>query len=592
MNPLWKILLGSLGVASAKVLSDKLEKQEQITPQKIDSFLKKQKNPQEPTPQEINSVLKKQEKKQEPISPKKDILPKELVYMPDLTEFQSIEIPALRITSKQAIQQGFSFRKKSKSIRITNYHGSSENLVIPAFIDNLKVNEIGQNAFYQNKIIKNIQIPSTIRKIGKNAFRESQLQTCIFADGLQSIPESCFLGCQELSEIHLPKTLIYIGKSAMESCKKLNYIQFPPYVWKLEDYAFRASGLNGFGTSYRYLVISNGLAFQFTPLQDNYALILGRKFPYNNYDNNIQILLVGNKTRDFSFLKNKSISLQKKSVLGSYLGFYSKLSYSLDLHKCRSVNICRGAFWIRYDKNGVPENHIYIDLPENKFSYRLPAGVFGYNGTKEQPIENFKYQKINDNLITLTIDTTTIRDIYVGEICLSKYKTLKIENTSSRYATLCIHENAIRIFDIPEIELGEFQATGAIFSGLCSGLHKISWLEHQEIIIKYIPSAELVGESIHKDLLKAFVPIGKSYFKLFFDSKLIETIFLKHAFIHTRQRVLIAIDMLRSTQRPCDSSIAIYQNYLKNHMRQAEKFCYAIQDKYPEYLAFLEKFKT
>ncbi|MDE6708091.1 MAG: leucine-rich repeat domain-containing protein, partial [Oscillospiraceae bacterium] len=381
MNPLWKILLGSLGVASAKVLSDKLEKQEQITPQKTDSFLKKQKKSQEPTPQEINSVLKKQEKKQEPISPKKDILPKELVYMPDLTEFQSIEIPALRITSKQAIQQGFSFRKKSKSIRITNYHGSSENLVIPAFIDNLKVNEIGQNAFYQNKIIKNIQIPSTIRKIGKNAFRESQLQTCIFADGLQSIPESCFLGCQELSEIHLPKTLIYIGKSAMESCKKLKYIQFPPYVWKLEDYAFRASGLNGFGTSNRYLVISNGLAFDFTPLQKHYALILGRKFPYNNYDNNIQILLIGNKTRDFSFLKNKYISLQKNSVLGSYLDFYSKLSYSLDLHKCHSVDICRGAFWIRYDKNGVPENHIYIDLPKDKFSsYRLPAGVFGYNG--------------------------------------------------------------------------------------------------------------------------------------------------------------------------------------------------------------------
>lgn len=567
MNEFLKSFLEELKLFNAKMqsLSDKSEKQEP-------------------------------EKKQELIpqnSPEQEFLPKELVYIPDLTEFQSIEVPALHITSKQAIQQGFSFRKKSKSIRITNYHGASENLVIPAFIDNLKVNEIGQNAFYQNQIIKKIQIPSTIRKIGKNAFRESQLQTCIFADGLQGIPETCFFGCQELSEIHLPKTLIYIGNSAMASCKKLNYIQFPPHLYKLEDYAFRDSGLNGFGTSYRYLVISNGLAFQFTPLQDNYALILGRKFPYNNYDNNIQILLVGNKTRDFSFLKNKYISLQKNSVLGSYLGFYSKLSYSLDLHKCRSVNICRGAFWIRYDKNGVPENHIYIDLPENKFSYRLPAGVFGYNGTKEQPIENFKYQKINDNLITLTIDTTTIRDIYVGEICLSNYKTLKIENTSGRYATLCIHENAIRIFDIPEIELlGKFQATGAIFSGLCSGLHKISWLEQQEIIIKYIPSAELVGESIHKDLLKAFVPIGKSYFKLFFDSKLIETIFLKHAFIHTRQRVLIAIDMLRSTQRPCDSSIAIYQNYLKNHMRQAEKFCYAIQDKYPEYLAFLEKFKT
>ncbi|MDE6658015.1 MAG: leucine-rich repeat domain-containing protein, partial [Oscillospiraceae bacterium] len=333
MNPLWKILLSGLGVASAKVLSDKLKEQEQIKSQKTDSFLKKQKKSQEPTPQEINSVLNKQE----PISPKKDILPKELVYMPDMTEFQSMEIPELRITSKQAIQQGFSFRKKSKSIRITNYHGSSENLVIPAFIDNLKVNEIGQNAFYQNQTVKKIQIPSTIRKIGKNAFRESQLQTCIFADGLQSIPETCFFGCQELSEIHLPKTLHYIGNSAMASCKKLNYIQFPPYLYKLEDYAFRDSSLNGFGTSNHYLLIRNGLAFHFTPLQENYALILGRKFPVsNNYKYEcISILLVGDKTKDFSFLENKSIILLKNSVLGSYLGFYSRLSHSLDLHKCR-----------------------------------------------------------------------------------------------------------------------------------------------------------------------------------------------------------------------------------------------------------------
>ena len=164
---------------------------------------------------------------------KKDVLPKELVHMPDMTEFQSIEIPELRITAKQAVQQGFSFRKKSKSIRITNYHGSSENLVIPAFIDNLKVNEIGQNAFYQNQTVKKIKIPSTIRKIGKNAFRESKLQTCIFADGLQNIPEACFFGCQELSKIHFPKTLQYIGKSAMDYCKKLNYMQFPLRIFHL-----------------------------------------------------------------------------------------------------------------------------------------------------------------------------------------------------------------------------------------------------------------------------------------------------------------------------------------------------------------------
>lgn len=565
MNPLWKILLGSLGVASARVLSDKLKKQEQIKSQKIDD------------------VPQKQEKPQEIIPVKKDVLPKELVYMPDMTEFQSIEIPELHITAQQAVQQGFSFRKKSKSIRITNYHGTSENLLIPAFIDNLKVNEIGQKAFYQNQTVKKIQIPSSIKKLGKHAFRESQLQTCIFADGLQSIPEACFFGCQELSEIHLPRTLQHIGNSAMASCKKLNYIQFPPNLYKLEDYAFSHSGLNGFGYSNRYLLIRNGLAFQFTPLQNNYALILSRKFPYhdNNYEY-ISILLVGNKTRDFSFLKNKSISLLKNSILGSYPNRY----HSLDLHKCRAVSMEKDSFWTRYDKNGVPENHIHIILPQDIFSYRLPAGVSGYNGTTEQPIEKFHYQKINDNLITVRNTMTTGGGnyaTYVGEICCSGYKTLKIEKVFHHR----IYENAIRIFDIQEIELGEFLATGAIFSGLCTALHKISWLEQQEIITKYIPSAELVGEFIHEDLLKAFAPVDNS----FFNSKRIADIFLHHPVIHTRHRVFIAIDMLRSTHRPCDSSTEIYQKYLKNHIRQAEKFCQNVQNNYPEYSEFLEQFQ-
>ncbi|MDE5738622.1 MAG: leucine-rich repeat domain-containing protein [Oscillospiraceae bacterium] len=560
MNEFLKSFLEELKLFNAKMqsLSDKSEKQEP-------------------------------EKKQELIpqnSPEQEFLPKELVYIPDLTEFQSIEVPALHITSKQAIQQGFSFRKKSKSIRITNYHGTSENLMIPAFIDNLKVNEIGQNAFYQNKIIKKIQIPSTIRKIGKNAFREMQLQTCIFADGLQAIPEMCFFDCQELTEIHLPKTLQSIGSRAMAYCKKLNYIQFPPNIWKLEDYAFFDTGLKGFGTSNRYATIRNGLAFESTPLQNNYALILGKKLPYDY----IPILLVGNKTRDFSFLENKSINLLKNSVLCFHLLYYHSLT--LDFHKCRSVSLTRDSFWIRYDKNGVPQNSVFVIFPKSVSRYqfhKLPAGVSGYFITKEQPIENFHYQIINHNLIIVKPKILAISgnyETYIGEICCSGYQTLKIEKERNLRHT--IHENAIRTFDIQEIELGEFQATGAIFSGLCFSLHKISWLEQQEMIIKYIPCTELVGEWVHKALLKAFAPVENK----FFNSKLLETIFLQNPYVHTRQRVFIAIDMLKSTQRLCDSSIAIYQNYLKNHMRQAEKFCYAIQDKYPEYLAFLEKFKT
>ncbi len=61
------------------------------------------------------------------------------IFIPKSRELPSADIPAVELTERQAAEQGWAFRKKSKSVRITNYHGSGSRLVIPSRIGGLPV---------------------------------------------------------------------------------------------------------------------------------------------------------------------------------------------------------------------------------------------------------------------------------------------------------------------------------------------------------------------------------------------------------------------------------------------------------------------
>ncbi len=43
------------------------------------------------------------------------------IFIPKSRELPSADIPAVELTERQAAEQGWAFRKKSKSVRITNY---------------------------------------------------------------------------------------------------------------------------------------------------------------------------------------------------------------------------------------------------------------------------------------------------------------------------------------------------------------------------------------------------------------------------------------------------------------------------------------
>lgn len=105
--------------------------------------------------------------------------------------------------------------KKDGNIRVSGYKGNKLEENIPSQVDGVLITMLGTS---------NIQNFSPIKVLN------------IYAP-IEIIVDRCF-AFRELKEIHLPDTLIAIGKSAFYSCEKLESITIPASVKEIGDEAF------------------------------------------------------------------------------------------------------------------------------------------------------------------------------------------------------------------------------------------------------------------------------------------------------------------------------------------------------------------
>jgi len=100
---------------------------------------------------------------------------------------------------------------------------------------------IPKAAFREHSALQSVRIPSTMKKIGKEAFFEClNLSNVDFQDGsLQTIGESAFNGCVTLKEAILPDSMVVIGAAAFQWCDALIRVQLPRGLKVLEKATFR-----------------------------------------------------------------------------------------------------------------------------------------------------------------------------------------------------------------------------------------------------------------------------------------------------------------------------------------------------------------
>ncbi len=123
-------------------------------------------------------------------------------------------------------------------VTIEGYAGYASRLELPSEIDGKTVAYIADTAFFGNKTLSDVTVPSSVTVIGKSAFENCSALHTVVIEGALEIGNSAFRSCDRLSEVSLPSTLISIGESAFEGCIRLGTVYIPPSVTSIGYDAF------------------------------------------------------------------------------------------------------------------------------------------------------------------------------------------------------------------------------------------------------------------------------------------------------------------------------------------------------------------
>ena len=111
---------------------------------------------------------------------------------------------------------------EGKIVVIVGSSDDEEEIIIPEFIDELPVAKIGANSFNELKNLKRVVFPKTLRQIGGYAFAGCEHLTEVsFSEGLDTIEDWAFISCN-IESVDLPTTLRMIGENAFlgNPCKQ------------------------------------------------------------------------------------------------------------------------------------------------------------------------------------------------------------------------------------------------------------------------------------------------------------------------------------------------------------------------------------
>ena len=112
------------------------------------------------------------------------------------------------------------------------------------FAENSKVTEIGNEAFFGLYNLEQINLPSGLKRIGKDAFSGVGITSLQIPASVESLGESAFSSEQNLVSIEFEEgsKLNFIGESAFAYCSGISSVTLPESLVTLSPYAFNYCG--------------------------------------------------------------------------------------------------------------------------------------------------------------------------------------------------------------------------------------------------------------------------------------------------------------------------------------------------------------
>ncbi|MBQ1507657.1 MAG: leucine-rich repeat domain-containing protein [Ruminococcus sp.] len=156
------------------------------------------------------------------------------------------------------------FILSNNELMITRYDGDSQDVKIPETFNNYTVSVIGNSVFQQKKL-KSVEIPDTIKEIQDYCFASNpDLKTVKMSNSVKTLGADAFFNCPALESIELPETIESVGVYAFtgtgmtsvtipesstftsidqytfSECQNLKEVVIPATVTDIADNAFNA----------------------------------------------------------------------------------------------------------------------------------------------------------------------------------------------------------------------------------------------------------------------------------------------------------------------------------------------------------------
>lgn len=131
--------------------------------------------------------------------------------------------------------------------------------------------EIPANAFRYCSALKEISIPSSVQKIGSNAFSESGITSLEIPEGVSRLMNSAFENMAYLETATLPESVTDYGEFLFSNCAVLRDVRFPAGKTRLEKGMFSRCGFTSYSVPGQITVIGDQVFYECGSLTSVYV---------------------------------------------------------------------------------------------------------------------------------------------------------------------------------------------------------------------------------------------------------------------------------------------------------------------------------
>ena len=148
----------------------------------------------------------------------------------------------------------FTYENNENGKTVVSYNGNDIDVIIPKKVDGVIINNIKSNCFKDNKTITSITLPTEIRTIGSDAFKNCPNLDKVFVSSIESWLKISFnneystplvndgtlyINSEVLTNLQVPSSITAIGNYAFCHVKTLESVNFHNNITQIEMYAFK-----------------------------------------------------------------------------------------------------------------------------------------------------------------------------------------------------------------------------------------------------------------------------------------------------------------------------------------------------------------